>query len=85
MDKYFPTVPLLDILHYKNHCQGTLRKNNIPSNVTFKMDIEMKSQDRGSVDEKVRNDGQDFVVKWFENELVLLTSSDHGKHPLDTC
>ncbi|GFT20593.1 DDE_Tnp_1_7 domain-containing protein [Nephila pilipes] len=87
MGKYFTSVPLLDILHYKNHCQGTgtLRKNNILSNVNFKTDIEMKRLDRGSVDEKVRNDAQDFVVKWFDNILVGLTSSAHGKHYFVTC
>ncbi|GFT81763.1 DDE_Tnp_1_7 domain-containing protein [Nephila pilipes] len=85
MDRYFTSVPLLDILRYKNHSQGTgtLRTNNIPSNVNFKTDTGMKKLDRGSVDEKVRNDGQVSVVKWFDNKSVMLTSTAHGKHPSD--
>lgn len=87
MDRYFTSIHLLDILHYKANCQGTgtLRKNNIPYNINFKTDSEMKRQGRGSVDEKVRSDGQVCVVKWYDNKPVVLASSAQGKHPEDTC
>ncbi|GFT43329.1 hypothetical protein NPIL_360961 [Nephila pilipes] len=44
----------------------------------------MKRLGRGSVNEKVRNDGQVSIPKWFDNKSVVLTSYVHGKHPLDT-
>ena len=87
MDRYFTSIQLLDVLHTKAHCQatGTLRKSNIPSNIGFKSDAEMRKLGRGSVDEKVRNDGQICVLKWFDNKPVVLASSVEGKEPEDIC
>ncbi|KAL3209716.1 hypothetical protein MRX96_052316 [Rhipicephalus microplus] len=33
----------------------------------------------------VRNDDKQVVVRWYDNKLVTLMSSLHGKEPQDTC
>lgn len=87
MDRYFTSLHLLGILHFRSGCQGTgaLKKNNIPVNVNFKSDSDLKKLGRRSVDEKVRNDGQVSIIKWNNNKPVVLASTDHGKHPEDVC
>ena len=65
MDRFFTSVPLLDVLHYHAKCQGTgtLQNSRIPSNAKFKSDLELKQKGRGSSDLLVRNDGQVSLVK----------------------
>lgn len=87
MERYFTSVPLLELLQFMRECTGTgtLRKNRIPKNCHLKSDSELRRQGRGSHSQQVHSDGQVAIVKWFDNKPVILSSSMHGAMPTDIC
>lgn len=85
-DRYFMSVPLLDVLHTKGlQGTGTIRKSNIPKAAQFSSDATLRKTGRGSVDQLIRNDGQIALVKWFDNKPIIIASSVLSKEPTDIC
>lgn len=86
MDRYFTSIPLLELLHFVAQAQGTgtLMKNRIPSNCQLKSN-EFKKERRGTIDQRVRSDGQIAIVQWNDNKPVTLASSKDGATPTDQC
>jgi Transposase IS4 len=87
MDRYFTSIPLLDVLHSERLIQatGTLQKSRIPGNSNLQTDKVMAKDGRGSIDQAVRNDGQVSIIKWYDNKPVVLVSSSEGTLPIDEC
>lgn len=86
MDRYFNSILLLDELHLRGfQGTGTLVLARVPKNAPLYSDAELRGGGRGYVNQVVIDDGQISVVKWFDNKPVILTSSIHGKDPVDKC
>lgn len=87
MDRYFSSVPLLDLLHFKRECTGTgiLQKNRVPLNSNLVPDNELAKQCRGSHSQSVRSDGQICLVKSLDNKPITTVSSCESANPLTTC
>ncbi|XP_070385990.1 piggyBac transposable element-derived protein 3-like [Dermacentor albipictus] len=78
MDNYFTSVPL--ILQLKEMgilASGTIRANRLLK-CCLKSEKELKKEGRGSMDEKVSTKGDIAIVRWQDNGVVNMTSTQIG-------
>ena len=88
VDRYFTGVRLQDALLEKGiTVTGTIMKNMVPKEAKPmpKSGDKMKKEDRGTVNQLVREDKKICIIQWFDNKEVLTASSEFGSDPLDTC
>lgn len=80
-DNLFTSVHLL--VHLKSvgyGGTGTLRKNRLPKECRLTTVETMKKKDRGSFD--YRTQGDVVIVRWMDNSVVTVASTDYKVHPL---
>ncbi|XP_070390691.1 piggyBac transposable element-derived protein 3-like [Dermacentor albipictus] len=78
MDNYFTSVPL--ILQLKEMgilASGTIRANRLLK-CCLKSEKELKKEGRGSMDEKVSTKGDIAIVRWQDNGVVNMASTQIG-------
>lgn len=87
MNRYCTSIPLLEQLNLVAQAQGTesLQKNKIPSNYQLKSKKEILKETRGTIDQRVRSDGQISILQWNDNKPVTLVSTKDGSTPTDQC
>ncbi|XP_047106836.1 uncharacterized protein LOC124776040 [Schistocerca piceifrons] len=86
VDRYFPSVPLLDkLLRDRNStAKGTIMLSRIPRSIRFEEDA-TKRKTRGSHDQVVSNDGNLAIIKWFDNRAIYLASTESSVEPIEKC
>ncbi|KAK9709451.1 Transposase IS4 [Popillia japonica] len=95
MDRYFTSIPLLQILLANNiKAAWTLMKSRISfisdrtlmkSRISFISDLALKRAGRGSHDQFVSNDNNVVITKRFDNKPVFLASTEWGFPPPNVC
>ncbi|KAK9730870.1 Transposase IS4 [Popillia japonica] len=82
MDRYFTSIPLLQILLTNNiKATGTLMKSRIPRPISFISDLALKRAGRGRHDQFESNDNKVAIIKWFDKRPVFLASTECGLSP----
>nr|CAI5821285.1 unnamed protein product [Callosobruchus analis] len=81
-DNFFSTIPLLEMLTYKNiMATGTIRENRIKNSPLIDSK-EMKKRKRGHYDHRKIEDKNIIIVKWHDNSIVTLCSNSAGVNPI---
>ena len=79
-DNFFTSLPLIDELTKRNvKACGTIRKNRI-AKCPLASDNEIKKQ-RPSSSHKITTSNDIQVVKWSDNNIVLMVSNQHNVEP----
>ena len=85
-DKFFTTIPLIEALPKNGICStGPLMKNRVPKQSELLSDKEMKKMARGTIDQVVNAQGTVCLVKWKDNNTLVMASSEHDKNPVTEC
>lgn len=84
-DNFFTSLELVSYLRdeFGILSLGTVRSNRLRG-CAMKTDKELKSEGRGSFDQKVDNSSRVALVKWFDNKSVTLSSSYVSTNPVET-
>lgn len=84
LNKCFTSLTVMEVLFTEGiHCTGTLQLQRIPKECDLECDSGIGSMERGSYVQLVREDGQFSIVKWRDEEIVVIVSNVHGALPQD--
>jgi hypothetical protein len=85
-DRFFTSIPLIETLLARGiTLTGTLMKNRIPKEASFRIDNQMKKSGRGSYDMLVTENNKIALVKWYDSKPVHIGSSEFGTQPVGLC